>query len=237
MRAERKKPSNRAQKGKRPGKLTSKQASRQDPKRVAQRAKKKVSRPATKGAQEHRTKKAAASAAQKHSAKKARGRTLALPTTIEKKRVRLRVNKEEYELFIYPHRTLAEVLRDELHLTGTKQSCNEGACGTCTVLLEGAPIRSCLLLAADAEDKEITTIEGLAESGKLHPIQAAFVEYYAIQCGFCTPGMILTAKALLDKNPHPTEEEIRSAIAGNVCRCTGYTKIVEAIKAASEAQR
>ncbi|HME44986.1 MAG TPA: (2Fe-2S)-binding protein [Syntrophorhabdales bacterium] len=157
--------------------------------------------------------------------------------TIEKKRVALRINREDYELFIYPHRTLGEVLRDELHLTGTKQSCSEGACGTCTVLLDGAPVRSCLLLAVDVEGKEITTIEGLAENGKLHPIQEAFVEHYAIQCGFCTPGMILTAKAFLDTNPHPTEEEIRNAISGNICRCTGYSKIVEAIKAASERGR
>jgi carbon-monoxide dehydrogenase small subunit len=161
-----------------------------------------------------------------------RAATQAIP--IEKMRVTLRVNKEDYELFVYPHRTLAEVLRDELHLTGTKQSCSEGACGTCTVLLDGVPVRSCLLLAAEAQGKEITTIEGLAENGKLHPVQEAFVEYYAIQCGFCTPGMILTAKALLDRNPHPTEQEIRSAISGNICRCTGYAKIVEAIKAASE---
>ena len=154
---------------------------------------------------------------------------------IEKKRVTLRINNEQHDLLIYPHRTLAEVLRDELHLTGTKQSCSEGACGTCTVLLDGAPARSCLLLAVDVEGKEITTIEGLARNGKLHPVQEAFVEHYAIQCGFCTPGMILTAKALLDKNPHPTEEEIRNAISGNICRCTGYAKIVEAIKAASEA--
>jgi aerobic carbon-monoxide dehydrogenase small subunit len=156
---------------------------------------------------------------------------------VEKRKILLRVNREEHELLIYPHRTLAEVLRDELQLTGTKQSCGEGACGTCTVLLEGVPVRSCLLLAADAEGKEITTIEGLAENGKLHPVQEAFVDHYAIQCGFCTPGMILTAKALLDKNPHPTEGEIRDAISGNICRCTGYAKIVEAIKAASEAGR
>jgi carbon-monoxide dehydrogenase small subunit len=129
---------------------------------------------------------------------------------------------------------IAEVLRDELHLTGTKQSCSEGACGTCTVLLDGAPVRSCLLLAADVEGKEITTIEGLAGNGRLHPIQEAFVEHYAIQCGFCTPGMILTAKALLDKNPHPTEEEIRSAISGNICRCTGYRRIIAAIGKAAE---
>jgi carbon-monoxide dehydrogenase small subunit len=155
----------------------------------------------------------------------------------EKKSVVLRVNGEEQELLIHPHRTLAEVLREDLQLTGTKESCNEGACGTCTVLLDGEPVRSCLLLAADAEGREITTIEGLAEEGKLHPLQAAFVEHYAIQCGFCTPGMILTAKALLDANPNPTDKEIRRAISGNICRCTGYAKIVEAIKAASEMAR
>jgi carbon-monoxide dehydrogenase small subunit len=155
----------------------------------------------------------------------------------EKKSVVLRVNGEEQELLIHPHRTLAEVLREELQLTGTKQSCNEGACGTCTVLLDGEPVRSCLLLAADAEGREITTIEGLSREGELHPLQASFVEHYAIQCGFCTPGMILTAKALLDANPHPTDEEIRHAISGNICRCTGYAKIVEAIKAASEMAR
>ncbi len=166
-----------------------------------------------------------------------RREAVGLGAAVEKKSLRLRVNKEEYELFVYPHRTLAEVLRDELHLTGTKESCSEGACGTCTVLLDGLPVRSCLLLAADAAGKEITTIEGLTENGRLHPIQQAFVEHYAIQCGFCTPGMVLTAKALLDQNPHPTEEEIRIAISGNVCRCTGYAKIVEAIQAASEAAR
>ena len=154
-----------------------------------------------------------------------------------KKSVVLRVNGEEQELLIHPHRTLAEVLREELQLTGTKQSCNEGACGSCTVLLDGLPVRSCLLLAADVEGREITTIEGLAEEGKLHPLQASFVEHYAIQCGFCTPGMILTAKALLDANPKPTDKEIRQAISGNICRCTGYAKIIEAIKAASAKAR
>ena len=154
-----------------------------------------------------------------------------------KKSVVLRVNGEEQELLIHHHRTLAEVLREELQLTGTKQSCNEGACGSCTVLLDGLPVRSCLLLAADVEGREITTIEGLAEEGKLHPLQASFVEHYAIQCGFCTPGMILTAKALLDANPKPTDKEIRQAISGNICRCTGYAKIIEAIKAASAKAR
>ncbi len=150
----------------------------------------------------------------------------------EKIRCALRINNEDYDLFISPHRTLLEVLRDELQLTGAKESCNEGACGTCTVLLDGLPVRSCLLLALEAQGREVTTIEGLAD-GKLHPVQEAFVEHHGIQCGFCSPGMILTAKALLDENPHPTEAEIRRAISGNVCRCTGYAKIVEAIKAAS----
>jgi carbon-monoxide dehydrogenase small subunit len=151
----------------------------------------------------------------------------------EKMRCALRINNEDYDLYISPHRTLLEVLRDELQLTGAKESCNQGACGTCTVLLDGLPVRSCLLLALEAQGREITTIEGLAKDGKLHPVQEAFVEHHGIQCGFCSPGMILTAKALLDENPHPTETEIRRAISGNVCRCTGYAKIVEAIKAAS----
>jgi len=126
-----------------------------------------------------------------------------------------------------------EVLRNNLELTGTKQGCGEGACGTCTVLLNGKPVRSCLTLAVEAQGKEIVTIEGLAERGALHPVQKAFIEYGAIQCGFCTPGMILTAKAFLDESPHPTEEEVRRAISGVVCRCTGYAKIVEAILAAA----
>ena len=151
----------------------------------------------------------------------------------EKIRCALRINNEDYDLFISPHRTLLEVLRDELQLTGAKESCNEGACGTCTVLLDGLPVRSCLLLALEAQGREVTTIEGLAKDGKLHPVQEAFVEHHGIQCVFCSPVMILTAKALLDENPLPTEAEIRRAISGNVCRCTGYAKIVEAIKAAS----
>jgi len=151
----------------------------------------------------------------------------------EKQRITLRVNGEAYDLLIYPHKTLLEVLREDLHFTGAKESCGEGACGTCTVILDGYAVRSCLLLAVEAEDKEITTIEGLASQGELHPLQEAFVEHHAIQCGFCSPGMILTAKALLDHTPHPTEKEIRHALSGNVCRCTGYAKIVEAVEAAS----
>lgn len=155
----------------------------------------------------------------------------------EQRRVSLRVNGETYELLTYPHRTLLEVLREDLHLTGAKESCGEGACGSCTVLLDGAPVRSCLLLALEVEGREITTIEGLASGGKLHPVQEAFVEHHAIQCGFCAPGMILTAKALLDLNPHPTEAEIRDALSGNICRCTGYAKIVDAVKAASTREK
>ena len=156
---------------------------------------------------------------------------------MEKNRVTLRVNGEAYDLLTYPHRTLLEVLREDLHFTGAKESCGEGACGTCTVLLDGAPVRSCLLLAIEAEGREVTTIEGLAAGGKLHPLQEAFVEHHAIQCGFCTPGMILTAKALLDAVPEPTEEEIRRALSGNICRCTGYAKIVDAVKAASAREK
>jgi len=156
---------------------------------------------------------------------------------MEKHRVTLRVNGEAYDLLTYPHRTLLEVLREDLHFTGAKESCGEGACGSCTVLLDGAPVRSCLLLAIEAQAREITTIEGLAAGGKLHPLQEAFVEHHAIQCGFCTPGMILTAKALLDAVPEPTEEEIRRALSGNICRCTGYAKIVDAVKAASAREK
>jgi len=153
---------------------------------------------------------------------------------MEKRIVSLTVNGEEYEAVITPNRTLLEVLRDDLHLTGTKEGCGEGACGTCTVLVDGKPVRSCLTLALEVQGTRITTIEGLAPMGELHPVQKAFVEYGAIQCGFCSPGMILTTKALLDENPSPTEQEARQAISGNVCRCTGYAKIVEAMLKAAE---
>jgi len=148
---------------------------------------------------------------------------------MEKQIIQLTVNGEEYEAVVAPNQTLLEVLRDDLYLTGTKEGCGEGACGTCTVLLDGKPVRSCLTLAVEVQGSEITTIEGLASMGELQPIQRAFVEHGAIQCGFCAPGMILTAKALLDENPSPTEQEVRQAISGNVCRCTGYAKIVEAM--------
>lgn len=145
--------------------------------------------------------------------------------------ITLKVNDLEYDLVIQVNRTLTQVLRENLRLTGTKQGCSLGDCGSCTVLMDGQPVNSCLVLAVEAEGHEILTIEGLSEEGKLHPIQQAFVEHGSIQCGFCSPGMILSAKALLDKNPTPAKSEIREAISGNLCRCTGYQKIVDAIQA------
>ncbi len=152
-----------------------------------------------------------------------------------KKTIGLIVNGDKYEIAVEPRRTLLEVLRDDLGLTGTKRGCATGDCGACTVLLNGAAVNSCLVLAVDANGKEVLTIEGLADGNQLHPIQEAFLEHGGLQCGYCTPGMILSAKALLDENPRPTVEEVKSAIAGNLCRCTGYTKIVESIMAAAEA--
>jgi len=146
----------------------------------------------------------------------------------------LKVNGTNYRLRIEPRRTLVEVLREDLGLTGTKKSCNEGDCGACTVLMDGKPVASCLVLAIDVQGKGILTIEGLSEGEKLHPIQEAFLKHGAIQCGFCTPGMVMSAKALLDKNLEPTTTEIRKAISGNLCRCTGYQHIVDSIMAASK---
>jgi carbon-monoxide dehydrogenase small subunit len=133
-----------------------------------------------------------------------------------------------------PTRTVLQVIREDLGLTGTKSGCERGECGACTVLVDGLAINSCLMPAIEAEGKEILTIEGLARDGQLHPLQEKFIELGAIQCGFCTPGMIMTAKTLLDRNPKPTEEEVRREITGNYCRCTGYDKIVEAILSAAE---
>src|SRR4030043_1616201 len=147
--------------------------------------------------------------------------------------VSLNINGRVENLEIAPQRTLLEVIRDDLQLTGTKCGCEDGTCGACTILLNGTPVRSCLLLAAEVQGQEIVTIEGLSDGEELHPVQKAFVKYGGTQCGFCTPGMILTVKALLDRNPSPTEREIRQAISGNLCRCTGYTKIVESVMAAS----
>lgn len=151
-----------------------------------------------------------------------------------KKTITLQVNGESYELEIEPQMTLLEVLRNKLYLTGTKEACGTGDCGSCAVLMEGKPVLSCLYLAIEAQGKEILTIEGLGKPEQLHPVQKAFIDHGAIQCGFCTSGMILAGKALLDENPHPSEEEIRKAIGGHICRCTGYVKIVEAISVASK---
>jgi len=145
----------------------------------------------------------------------------------------LKVNGASRDLLVEPNRTLTQVLREDLGLTGTKHGCGVGDCGCCTVLVDGEPVNSCLVLAVQAQDAEITTIEGLAHGHRLHPIQEAFVELGGIQCGFCTPGMILSSKALLDRNPEPNPDEIRTALSGNLCRCTGYQKIVEAVEDAA----
>jgi len=151
-----------------------------------------------------------------------------------KRILKLNVNSEEKEILTEVNKTLLEVLREDLGLTGTKRGCDLGTCGACTVLIEGKPYLSCLTLVVDVQGKKIVTIEGLAQDGELHPLQKSFVEKGAIQCGFCTPGMILTAKAFLDENPHPSEGNVKKAISGNLCRCTGYVKIVEAILSVSE---
>lgn len=148
--------------------------------------------------------------------------------------IRLRVNSKEYQLSVNPDRLLIDLLREDLGLTGTKRGCGEGECGSCTVILNGEATLSCLTPAMKADGAEIFTVEGLAKDERLHPLQQAFWEKGAVQCGFCTPGMLMSAKALLDKNPTPEIEEIKEAISGNLCRCTGYIKIVEAIKLASE---
>lgn len=147
-----------------------------------------------------------------------------------KKLIQLTINDKEYEVAVEPNQTLTDMLRYELGLTGTKKGCEVGDCGSCTVIMDGIPVNSCLVLAMQANGRTITTIEGLETEKGMHPIQKAFVEKGAIQCGFCTPGMILSAKSLLDKSPNPTEEEIRTGISGNLCRCTGYQKIVDAVK-------
>ena len=139
------------------------------------------------------------------------------------------INGEIYEDEIDVRRTLLEILRENFGLTGTKKGCNEGECGTCTVLLDGKPVASCIVLAVEVQGKSIETVEGLEQNGELHRLQQAFIEHGAFQCGFCTPGVLMAAKGLLNKNPKPSEEEVRRAIAGNLCRCTGYNKYVEAI--------
>jgi len=143
--------------------------------------------------------------------------------------MKVKINGKEHEIASGQATTLLEVLRYELRLTGTKEGCGTGNCGSCTVLMDGRAVNSCLVLIGEVEGKEITTIEGMSPQGILHPLQQAFINEGAVQCGFCTPGVLLTAKAFLDSNPHPTEFQVRQAIAGNLCRCTGYDKIVRAI--------
>jgi len=149
--------------------------------------------------------------------------------------VTLRVNGRSYEVAVRPNDTLLDVLREKLGLTGTKKGCDLGDCGACTVLLDGKPVNSCLVLAVDAARGEVVTVEGLAQNGELHPLQEAFIKYGAIQCGYCSPGMLMSLKALLDREPHPTREQVMNAIAGNLCRCGGYHKIADAALAASRA--
>jgi aerobic carbon-monoxide dehydrogenase small subunit len=152
-----------------------------------------------------------------------------------KQTIRFTVNGDSVQLEVEPHWNLLRVLREELDLTGAKQGCGEGECGACTVLVNGAPVNSCIYPILEAEDKNVLTIEGLlGENNELHPIQRAFLEKAGVQCGFCTPGMIMSAKALLDLNPAPSEDEIRHALAGNMCRCTGYVQIVESVQHAAD---
>lgn len=149
------------------------------------------------------------------------------------RKIHFTVNGKPYDIEVKPWNTLLEVIREELQLTGTKEGCGNGECGACTVIMDGKAVNSCLVLAPEADGKDILTIEGLADGDKLDPLQEAFINHGGMQCGFCTPGMIMSAKALLNSNPNPSEEEIREAIAGNFCRCTGYTKIIESISAAA----
>ena len=155
----------------------------------------------------------------------------------DKQAVTLSINGDSHDVLVDPRRTLLRVLREQLSLTGTKCGCNYGVCGSCTVLIDDLPMRACLTLAVTATDREITTIEGLETNGELHPVQRAFIEHHGLQCGFCTPGMILAAKALLDKNPNPTPDEIREELSGNLCRCTGYVKITDAVLSLTEGER
>ncbi len=151
--------------------------------------------------------------------------------------IQITVNGQPNEIEVDPWRTLLEILRGQLNLTGTKQSCAEGHCGACTVLVDGEAVNACLMLALEANGCDILTIEGLAEGGKLTPIQEAFVNYGAVQCGFCTPGMIMATKVFLEDNQDPSDEEIKKALAGHLCRCTGYVQIIDAVRAAAEKER
>lgn len=151
----------------------------------------------------------------------------------QKSQIRFVLNGEPVEVAFAPHKTLLEVVREDLNLTGTKHGCELGECGTCTVLVDGRSILSCLMLGLDAEDREVTTIEGMAENGRLHPLQDTFADLGAAQCGYCSPGFLLAAKELLDKSPAPSREQIKEALSGNLCRCTGYIKIYEAVELAA----
>lgn len=152
---------------------------------------------------------------------------------MEQRVINLKINGDPVVAVIRDNITLLDFLRDQLGMTGTKKGCEQGECGACTVQVDGLPVNSCCTLAVECEGKEVTTIEGVAKDGRLHPLQKQFIDKWALQCGYCTPGMIMSAKALLEVNPNPTELEIRQAIEGNLCRCTGYAKIVEAIQAAA----
>ena len=154
-----------------------------------------------------------------------------------KQLLRLKINGEDRELYTEPWRTLQDVLREELSLTGTKQGCETGHCGSCTVIIEGKAVKSCLIMARQVRGKEIVTVEGLMKDGELDPLQQAFIDGFAVQCGFCTPGMLMSAKALLDTNINPTEDDIKEAITGNLCRCTGYKRIVESIQMAAQSYK
>jgi carbon-monoxide dehydrogenase small subunit len=153
---------------------------------------------------------------------------------VNKKPLQLTVNGRQKQLLVAPYYSLLDTLRDELQLTGTKKGCDEGDCGACTVFLDGKPVTSCLVLALSAQDAEVTTIEGLGSVESLHPVQQAFIERGGLQCGYCTPGLIMAAAGLLQETPQPSEEEVKFAIGGNLCRCTGYTKVIEAIMLAAE---
>ena len=153
---------------------------------------------------------------------------------MKKMLVSLTVNGDSHELAVYPHERLLDLLRDHLDLTGTKEGCGEGECGACTVIMDGAPVNACLILAPQAEGANILTVEGLAKDGELSMLQEKFVKFGAVQCGFCSPGMVMTAKALLDINPAPSESDVRDALSGNLCRCTGYEKIVDAVLEAAQ---
>jgi carbon-monoxide dehydrogenase small subunit len=151
-----------------------------------------------------------------------------------KRELKITINGDHYHLLVDTHQSLLNVIRDIIGLTGTKKGCEMGECGSCTVLLNGQPVNACLVLAHEADGQEVLTIEGLSKGGNLHPLQLAFIEYGAIQCGFCTPGMVMASKALLDRKPQATRDEIRDGLKGNLCRCTGYVKIIEAVEAARD---